>query len=163
MLAWQKPETIISNEWCWNSLAKYSDIILPCTTPLERQDIMLTPRDPYVISMSKLVEPFKEAKSDFDIFKGIAKKMDVENLFTEGRDEEDWQKWIYQETSVKSKSLKNIDFPSYQEFRKIGWFKVPPPKENTIMLKDFREDPTKFPLSTPVSYTHLTLPTTLNV
>ena len=149
LLAWQKPETIISNEWCWNSLAKYSDIILPCTTPLERQDIMLTPRDPYVISMSKLVEPFKEAKSDFDIFKGIAKKMDVENLFTEGRDEEDWQKWIYQETSVKSKSLKNIDFPSYQEFRKIGWFKVPPPKENTIMLKDFREDPTKFPLSTP--------------
>ena len=149
LLAWQKPETIISNEWCWNSLAKYSDIILPCTTPLERQDIMLTPRDPYVISMSKLVEPFKEAKSDFDIFKGIAKKMDVENLFTEGRDEEDWQKWIYQETSVKSKSLKNIDFPSYQDFRKIGWFKVPPPKENTIMLKDFREDPTKFPLSTP--------------
>ncbi len=149
LLAWQKPETIISNEWCWNSLAKYSDIILPCTTPLERQDIMLTPRDPYVISMSKLVEPFKEAKSDFDIFKGIAKKLDVENLFTEGRDEEDWQKWIYQETSVKSKSLKNIDFPSYQEFRKIGWFKVPPPKENTIMLKDFREDPTKFPLSTP--------------
>jgi len=149
LLAWQKPETIISNEWCWNSLAKYSDIILPCTTPLERQDIMLTPRDPYVISMSKLVEPFEEAKSDFDIFKGIAKKMDVENLFTEGRDEEDWQKWIYQETSVKSKSLKNIDFPSYQEFRKIGWFKVPPPKENTIMLKDFREDPTKFPLSTP--------------
>ncbi len=149
LLAWQKPETIISNEWCWNSLAKYSDIILPCTTPLERQDIMLTPRDPYVISMSKLVEPFKEAKSDFDIFKGIAKKLDVENLFTGGRDEEDWQKWIYQETSVKSKSLKNIDFPSYQEFRKIGWFKVPPPKENTIMLKDFREDPTKFPLSTP--------------
>ncbi len=149
LLAWQKPETIISNEWCWNSLAKYSDIILPCTTPLERQDIMLTPRDPYVISMSKLVEPFKEAKNDFDIFKGIAKKMDVENLFTEGREEEDWQKWIYQETSAKSKSLKNIDFPSYQEFRKIGWFKVPPPKENTIMLKDFREDPTKFPLSTP--------------
>ncbi len=149
LLAWQKPETIISNEWCWNSLAKYSDIILPCTTPLERQDIMLTPRDPYVISMSKLVEPFEEAKSDFDIFKGIAKKMDIENLFTEGRDEEDWQKWIYQETSVKSKSLKNIDFPSYQDFRKIGWFKVPPPKENTIMLKDFREDPIKFPLSTP--------------
>ena len=75
--------------------------------------------------------------------------MDVENLFTEGRDEEDWQKWIYHETSVKSKTLKNIDFPSYQEFRKIGWFKVPPPKENTIMLKNFREDPIKFPLSTP--------------
>ena len=149
LLAWQKPETIICNEWCWNSLAKYSDIILPCTTPLERQDIMLSPRDPYVVSMSKLVEPFKEAKSDFDIFKGIAKKMDIENLFTEGRSEEDWQRWIYQETSVKSKSLKNFDFPSYEEFRKIGWFKVPPPKEYTIMLKDFVKDPMKYPLSTP--------------
>ena len=146
--AWQKPETIISNEWCWNSLAKYSDIILPCTTPLERQDIMLTPRDPYVVSMSKLVEPFGLAKNDFDIFKGIANKMGIEKIFTEGRDEEEWQKWIYQETSIKSKSS-NINFPSYEEFRDIGWFKVPPPHENTLMLKDFRNDPIHNPLSTP--------------
>ena len=43
--AWEKPDTIISNEWCWNTLAKRSDIVLPCTTPLERTDIMMTPRD----------------------------------------------------------------------------------------------------------------------
>ena len=146
--AWQKPETIISNEWCWNSLAKYSDIVLPCTTSLERQDIMLTPRDPYVVSMSKLVEPFGLAKNDFDIFKGIANKMGVEKIFTEDRDEEEWQKWIYQETSTKSKSS-NINFPSYEEFRNLGWFKVSPPKENTLMLKDFRSDPLNNPLSTP--------------
>ena len=42
--AWEKPDTIISNEWCWNTLAKRSDIVLPCTTPLERTDIMMTPR-----------------------------------------------------------------------------------------------------------------------
>ena len=46
--AWEKPDTIISNDWCWNTLAKRSDIVLPCTTPLERNDIMMTPRDPYV-------------------------------------------------------------------------------------------------------------------
>ena len=66
--AWEKPDTIICNEWCWNTLAKRSDIVLPCTTPLERKDIMMTPRDPYVVSMSKLVEPFGLAKNDFDIF-----------------------------------------------------------------------------------------------
>jgi biotin/methionine sulfoxide reductase len=54
--------------------------------------------------MSKLVEPFGLAKNDFDIFKGIANKMGIEKIFTEGRDEEEWQKWIYQETSIKSKS-----------------------------------------------------------
>ena len=40
--AWKKPDTIICNEWCWNTLAKRSDIVLPCTTPLERKDIMMT-------------------------------------------------------------------------------------------------------------------------
>ena len=57
MKAWQKPDTIIAHEWCWNSLAKRADIVLPCTTTLERQDIAMTPRDPYVISMSKLMVP----------------------------------------------------------------------------------------------------------
>ena len=27
--AWSKPDTVISNEWCWNTLARYSDIVLP--------------------------------------------------------------------------------------------------------------------------------------
>ena len=31
MKAWQKPDTIIAHEWCWNSLAKRADIVLPCT------------------------------------------------------------------------------------------------------------------------------------
>ena len=65
--AWEKPDTIISNEWCWNTLAKRSDIVLPCTTPLERYDIMMTPRDPYVVSMDKLVEPYGKAKNDLSL------------------------------------------------------------------------------------------------
>ena len=40
--AWARPETIIANEWCWNSLAQHADIVLPCTTTLERSDIALT-------------------------------------------------------------------------------------------------------------------------
>ena len=43
LLAWQKPETIISNEWCWNSLAKYSDVpdfnICPSKSKYERSVI----------------------------------------------------------------------------------------------------------------------------
>ena len=72
--AWEKPDTIISNEWCWNTLAKRSDIVLPCTTPLERTDIMMTPRDPFVVSMDKIIEPYGQSKNDFEIFANIAKK-----------------------------------------------------------------------------------------
>ena len=49
--AWQKPQTIIVHEWCWNALAKRADIVLPCTTQLERRDLMIAPRDPYIVAM----------------------------------------------------------------------------------------------------------------
>ena len=146
--AWEKPDTIISNDWCWNSLAKRSDIVLPCTTPLERDDIMMTPRDPYVVSMSKLVEPYGKAKNDYEIFKSIARVMGVEDKFTEGRSEEQWQKWIYEQTLERSAEA-NIDIPSYEKFREERWFKIKDPSKPTLMLKDFRKDPIQNPLNTP--------------
>jgi len=146
--AWEKPDTIISNEWCWNTLAKRSDIVLPCTIPLERRDIMMTPRDPYVVSMSKLIEPYGKSKNDFEIFKGIARKMGVEKKFTEGRSQEEWQKWIYKQTFEKA-SAANIKIPSYEKFRKDKWFKIQDPDKPTLMLKDFRDDPIKNALQTP--------------
>ena len=145
--AWEKPDTIICNEWCWNTLAKRSDIVLPCTTPLERGDIMMTPRDPFVVSMSKLVEPFGKAKNDYEIFSGIAKKMGVEKKFTEGRNQEEWQKWIYKQTFERAAAA-NIKIPSYEKFREKKWFKIDDPSEPTLMLKDFRADPFKNPLNT---------------
>ena len=83
MKAWKKPDTVICNEWCWNSLAKRSDIVLPCTTPLEREDLAITPRDPYIIKMSKLTEPYGDSRDDFDIFSGIAKLMGKLEHFTD--------------------------------------------------------------------------------
>ena len=145
--AWEKPDTIICNEWCWNTLAKRSDIVLPCTTPLERGDIMMTPRDPYVVSMSKLVEPFGKAKNDYEIFSGIAKQMGVEKKFTEGRNQEEWQKWIYKQTFERAAAA-NIKIPSYEKFREEKWFKIDDPSEPTLMLKDFRADPLKNSLNT---------------
>ena len=145
--AWEKPDTIICNEWCWNTLAKRSDIVLPCTTPLERGDIMMTPRDPYVVSMSKLVEPYGKAKNDYEIFSGIAKKMGVEKKFTEGRNQEEWQKWIYKQTFERAAAA-NIKIPSYEKFREEKWFKIDDPSEPTLMLKDFRADPLKNSLNT---------------
>ena len=148
MKAWQKPETVICNEWCWNSLAKRSDIVLPCTTPLEREDLAITPRDPYVIKMSKLTEPYGDSRDDFDIFSGIAKVMGILDHFTDGKSKEEWQKWIYNET--KKKSLEqNIHMPSYDDFIQKGWFKFPDHSEDVIMLEDFRADPINSKLNTP--------------
>ena len=148
MRAWQKPDTIIVHEWCWNSLAKRADIVLPCTTPLERQDIAMTPRDPYLVSMSKLTDPYGESKNDYDIFSGIARLMNVEADFTENRSEIDWQRKIYDETRDKTAKL-GVEIPEYEQFLEEGWFKVDPPTEPLVMLRDFRADPVTNPLLTP--------------
>ena len=148
MQAWQKPDTIIVNEWCWNALAKHSDIVLPCTTPLERGDMAMTPRDPYVVSMSKLTEPYGQARDDYDIFAGIAGAMDVSEAFTEGCSSGDWQRKIYTQT-VERANAAGIEIPPYETFLEDGWFKLADPLKPTIMLEAFREDPVANPLATP--------------
>ncbi|MEE2774135.1 MAG: molybdopterin-dependent oxidoreductase [Pseudomonadota bacterium] len=146
--AWQKPDTIITHDWCWNSLAKRSDIILPCTTTLEREDISITPKDPYVIFMSKLTEPFEQSRDDFEIFKGISRAMGVEKEFTSGRNAEEWRQWLYEETRIESANM-GIEMPTYRKFKEKGWFKYPEPTKATIMLEAFRIDPEKNKLNTP--------------
>ena len=146
--AWRKPETIIVNEWCWNSLAKRADIVFPSTTHLERKDIAITPRDPYVVSMSKLVEPYGQARNDYEIFLGVAKVMGLEREFTEGRSEEDWQRWIYEQSAERAKRAR-LEFPDYGTFRKEGWFRLDPPAQPVVMLQDFRTDPIGNALATP--------------
>ncbi|MGI9616250.1 MAG: molybdopterin-dependent oxidoreductase, partial [Acidimicrobiales bacterium] len=37
--AWQRPETIVVHEPFWTPMAKRADIVLPATTPLERNDL----------------------------------------------------------------------------------------------------------------------------
>ena len=146
--AWEKPDTIIANDWCWNALAKRADIVLPCTTPLERLDMAITPRDPYAVSMSKLVEPAGQARDDYEIFAGIARAMGMEEAFSEGRSAEDWQRWIYGQTIARCADA-GIEIPGYDQFREQGWFKFEDPAEPIIMLQAFRENPEANPLATP--------------
>ena len=146
--AWEKPSTVIVNDWCWNALARHADIVLPCTTTLERQDIGMNPRDPYVISMEKAIEAMGEARDDFSIFASIARQMGVEKRFTEGRTAEDWQLWIWEESRKKAAEL-NIEMPNYESFRRAGFYKSPDLGEDRIFLSEFFSDPENCALATP--------------
>lgn len=146
--AWRKPDTILVNDWCWNAMAKHADVVLPCTTTLERNDIGISPRDPYVIAMQQAIEPVGSSRNDYDIFAGIAREMGIEESFTEGRNEQQWIQAIYEETVLRARE-KDIDFPDYKDFKQKGWFKPEPPPEPVVMLKAFRDDPKANPLPTP--------------
>lgn len=156
--AWRKPDTVIVHEWCWNSLAKHADIVLPCTVPLERNDLAFSPRDPYVVVMQKAIESVGEARDDYQIFSGIARRMGVEAEFTEGRDETAWLEWLY-ETTRQNSADKGIFLPEYAEMQRLEWFLPEPPKQPVVMLQDFRNDPLKYPLSTATGLIEIYSPT----
>ena len=78
--AWQLPKTIIVNEIWWNAQARHADIILPATTALERNDIMLNPRDPTIIANKKTIPNIGQSKSDFEIFTNLAKQLGFKSV-----------------------------------------------------------------------------------
>lgn len=146
--AWQRPETVIANEWCWNALAKHADIVLPCTTPLEREDIALTSRDGFVVHMAKAVEPYKQSRNDYDIFGGIARRMGVDSRFTEGRTAEEWVRHLY-DRSLQNAASKDITLPTFPELMARRWFEIEKPAEPAVTFREFRDDPKANPLDTP--------------
>ena len=146
--AWAKPETIIVNEWCWNALAKHADIVLPCTTTLERSDIAMSPKDPYLVVMDQAIKPIGQARDDHQIMCGIAAKLGVQEAFTEGRSAAEWQRWIWDDSRQRA-SQDGIELPDWDSFQQNGWFKVPEPNKPTVMMEEFRNNPDANPLATP--------------
>ena len=146
--AWQKPKTIIVNEIWWNAQARHADIIFPANTALERNDIMLNPRDPTIIANKKTISSVGESKSDYEIFSSLANKLGFENLFTENKSELDWLKYLWNE-SIKVSEEMNLKLPEFNKFWEEGFFEIPIEKTKKIMFKNFRDNPVKNPLNTP--------------
>ncbi len=146
--AWRQPETIIVNEPWWTATAKFSDIVLPATTTLERNDIGATTRDRFILAMEQAIEPLGEARSDYDIFRGVARRLGTEAAFTEGRDEADWLRHLYDRTRQRA-AEQDVTLPSFDDFWRDGHAEVPRPEAPHILYADFRKDPEHNPLPTP--------------
>jgi biotin/methionine sulfoxide reductase len=54
---------------------KRADIVFPCTTQLERHDLMITSGDPYIVAMEAVVAPHADARDDYAILTGLASSL----------------------------------------------------------------------------------------
>ncbi|WP_319495683.1 molybdopterin-dependent oxidoreductase [uncultured Cohaesibacter sp.] len=144
---WQKPETVVVFEQGWTATARRSDIVLPATTPLERTDIMLSKTEPTLIYMSPVHAPVGEAKDDHEILKLIAAKMGLEKAFTEGKSQEDWLRWLWDQSSALVAG-QGMELPDFESFRQQGRFNLDKDEETRIALADFISDPVAHPLGT---------------
>ncbi len=69
-----KLDLLVNLEFRMSGTALYSDIVLPTATWYEKNDISSTDMHPYVHPFNPAISPPWEAKSDWDIFKAIAKQ-----------------------------------------------------------------------------------------
>src|SRR5699024_2227689 len=136
-------------ESVWTATAIHADIVFPANTFLERNDIVCGPNT-YISPSRKVLKNYGQSCSDYDIFRGLSKRLDVLEEFTEGRDEMEWIKSIYQESQNNAKQ-EGVKLPSFREFweggRPINVESQMQTEENE--MSKFRRNPYQFPLPTP--------------
>ncbi|MFT5174264.1 MAG: biotin/methionine sulfoxide reductase, partial [Gammaproteobacteria bacterium] len=145
--AWRKPDTIIVQEIWWTATARHADIVLPATTTLERNDIGASSRDRFIMAMQKAIEPVGEARNDFDIFHALAARLGFAEAFTEGRDEFEWLRHMY-ERSRQQAARKRVELPDFETFWSQGYAEVDEPDSAYVLFEDFYADPDANPLKT---------------
>ncbi len=127
--------------------AKFADILLPDTTNFEKNDITTngdTGNMGYAIFTTQAIPPMFETMHVYDMCTEIAKRLDVETEFTEGRTVEDWLHFVVDQTREK-----NPNFPDYDTFQQMGIYKVNNPGAPSVAFDTFRADPVANPLKTP--------------
>lgn len=143
--AWQRPETVIVQDHSWTATARRADIVLPATTPLERDDLMLSRRDPALIYMSQRMERVGMALDDHAILRRIGAELGVAEAFTEGHDPEGWLRWLWDGVCAQA-AQHGVDLPGFDRFRALGRFDMPDAEEKRVFLRDFVTDPDRHKL-----------------
>jgi biotin/methionine sulfoxide reductase len=150
--AWREPETIIVNEPFWTSTARYADIVLPTTTPLERNDIAFG--EGHFMANKRAIAPVGQSRTDYEIFADLADKVGLRDAFTEGRDEMQWLNVIY--SAIKDQAARtNIELPDFDTFWADGVVTLPTPPRPAPLFSQLREDPDKNLLNTPTGKVEL--------
>ncbi|MDO5044624.1 MAG: molybdopterin-dependent oxidoreductase [Coriobacteriia bacterium] len=128
-----------------NDSLKYSDIILPDAMRSEQLNMQTQGYSEYYAGVTvggPAQEAPGECRTSYDVCADFADRFGVKDAYTEGRTQEEWIKFLY-ENGAKE----DPDMPSWDEILKQGVYKRP--LEPRIGFKAFRDDPVANPLGTP--------------
>jgi anaerobic selenocysteine-containing dehydrogenase len=98
-----------------------------------------------LILRQQAIEPLGECRTLYDICAGVARRMGVEQEFTEGRSHDEWVEYMYHQCRKVRPDLPE-DFGEAQRIGLFKWSRGDLPK---VGLQAFRENPDKSPLATP--------------
>lgn len=145
----RRPDAVIACDVFETATTKYADILLPASHPLERSDIAgiggYAARG--IVRSSQVFEPKGNVLSDYEIFRRLAAKLGLEGVFTEGLDEQSWQRRLYEE-AVRREAAAGLELPDWDAFMKKGIVFFPEAVPGPTALERFAADPEGAPLAT---------------
>lgn len=143
-----KCEMIVVMDTHMTASARWADIVLPSCMYPEQTDIQgpsYAMNTDWVL-LTGAVKPFFESRPVYDVCVDLARRLGVEEQFTEGRDREGWIEFLYQDFTRKQ-------FPelpeTVAEARKMGVHYRAKSRLLPVPFEDFRKDPVANPLKTP--------------
>jgi len=148
LTAWQRPETIVIHEPWWTAAARRADVVLPCATTLERNDIGAAVSDRFWFAMQKAIDPVGQSRTDYEIYAALAGRLGFADAYTEGRDEMGWLRHLY-DVARQQAAKRGHTLPDFDDFWDAGFIEFPEAEDPPVLLAGFREDPEANPLRTP--------------
>jgi len=142
-----KLEFVVNQDIWWSPETKFADIILPACTNLERNDVCMWDNGggyalhgysgtnhSVIVYQQKCIEPLYESKSDYSIFTELARRLGIEEEYTEGNTEEDWIEKMFNASDLHK-------YISFEEFKTKGYYVIPLPEDYkaTPALRWFNE------------------------
>ena len=130
-------EFIVMHEQFMTPGAKFADILLPCSTFLERNDMAQWSATWFYGFQNKTIEPLGESRSSLDICKELAKRLDIPHFFDKTEEE-----------TLRDMVDACPDIEDYEAFRKQGLHKMNPAVPHVAFHAQI-EDPENNPFPTP--------------
>lgn len=122
---------VVSQSIWFEGEVPFADIILPACTNFERWDIGEWANSSgylpeshtqcnhrLIVFQQKCIEPLGESKPDYEIFRLVAERVGLGEVFSEGKTDLDWVKQLFHATDLP----KNI---TWEEFAEKGYYVVP--------------------------------------
>jgi len=126
----------VCHELFMTPTAIYCDVILPAASPLQKEDIGLPWSGNYALYKPKVLPYEGQERSDYEIFRELASRFDVEDKFSEGRSESQWIDYFLRDSEIST--------PDY--FKTSGFYLGKEQKRSGLV--GFAASPEAFPLRT---------------
>ena len=134
--AFNKVDLVVTHDLFMTPTAQFSDVVLPATTFLEREDVM-APADHYLFYSHQAIEPLPSCRNDYDIFCDLADRLGFGEAYSEGRTAAQWLEYLLADSGIEDiDRFKETGILAGADQRRVG-------------LRRFIEAPSENPLPTP--------------